>query len=292
MSDLELHSVRPESAEFAVDPAESGIDPTLPDAAELPTFRCGLWRPRRSSFMVLIPVINEGERILGQLARMRAADLNLDILIVDGGSTDGSTEPRRLRRDLGVAGLLVKTGPGKLSAQLRLGMAWALSRGYEGIVTIDGNGKDDVRAIPSFAAALGDGHDHLQGSRYIHGGIAENTPLDRELAVRLLHAPLISAAARYRYTDTTNGFRGYSRKLLMDPRVRPFRAVFATYNLHYYLAIRAARLGFKVAEIPVTRRYPLRGELPSKIGGWRGKVHILAQTVHAALGSYDPKEGS
>jgi dolichol-phosphate mannosyltransferase len=106
--------------------------------------------------------------------------------------------------------------------------------------------------------------------------------------VRFLHAPLVSFAARFRYTDTTNGFRGYSRALLLDPRVRPFRAVFSTYNLHYYLAIRAARLGFKVGEIPVTRRYPTSGPPPSKIGGLRGKAHILIQTLHAALGSYDP----
>ncbi len=269
---------------------EHSIDPRLPDAAELPAFRCELWRERRSRFMVLIPVINEGERILEQLARMRALALGFDVVVVDGGSTDGSTEPGRLGRELQVAGLLVKTGPGKLSAQLRLGMAWALSRDYDGVITIDGNGKDDCCAIPDFAAALRDGYDHLQGSRYMQGGIAENTPLDRELAVRLLHAPLISAAAHYRYTDTTNGFRGYSRLLLLDPRVRPFRAVFATYNLHYYLAIRAARLGFRVAEMPVARRYPARGPLPSKIGGWRGKVHILSQTVQAALGSYDPRE--
>lgn len=267
------------------------IDASLADADQLPEFRCELWRAPQSRFMVLIPVINEGERILQQLASMRAARLGLDVLIVDGGSTDGCTEPGRLRRDFDVAGLLIKTGPGKLSAQLRLGMAWALSRGYDGVITIDGNGKDDCHAIPMFADALREGYDHLQGSRYIRGGVAENTPLDRELAVRFLHAPLISVAAGYRYTDTTNGFRAYSRSLLVDSRVRPFRAVFNTYNLHYYLAIRAARLGFRVAEIPVTRRYPARGPLPSKIGGWRGKAHILAQTVHAALGTYNPREG-
>ena len=275
-----------------MDMTDLSIDPSLPDAAQLPAFRCELWRARQSRFMVLIPIINEGDRILEQLASMRAARLGLDVVIVDGGSTDGSTEPGRLRRDFDVAGLLVKTSPGKLSAQLRLGMAWALSRSYDGVITIDGNGKDDCRAIPRFADALRAGFDHLQGSRYIRGGLAENTPLDRELAVRFLHAPLISVAARYRYTDTTNGFRAYSRSLLVDPRVRPLRAVFATYNLHYYLAIRAARLGFKVAEIPVTRRYPARGPLPSKIGGWRGKAHILSQTLHAALGTYDPREGS
>jgi dolichol-phosphate mannosyltransferase len=268
--------------------AEPLIDAALPDASELPAFRCELDCGRGSDIAVLIPVINEGERILSQLARMHAARFGLDVLMVDGGSTDGSTEPARLRR-LGVTGLLVKTGAGRLSAQLRLGMAWAMSRGYRSVITIDGNGKDDCAAIPEFAAALRSGYDHLQGSRYMPGGTAENTPLDRELAVRFLHAPLVSAAARYRYTDTTNGFRGYSRALLLDPRVRPFRAVFATYNLHFYLAIRAARLNFRVAEIPVARRYPARGALPSKIGGLRGKAHILLQTVQAALGSYDPR---
>ena len=264
------------------------IDPSLPDFAELPPFRCEFWGRRCSDFLVLIPVINEGERILRQLAGMRGAGLDLDVLVVDGGSTDGSTEPVRLRGELGVTGLLVKTGAGKLSAQLRLGMAWAMSRGYSGVITIDGNGKDDYRAIPRFVDALHAGYGHLQGSRYVKGGFGENTPLDRELAVRFLHAPLVSLAARFRYTDTTNGFRGYSRALLLDPRVRPFRAVFSTYNLHYYLAIRAARLGFKVGEIPVTRRYPASGPPPSKIGGFTGKAHILMQTVHAALGSYDP----
>jgi len=266
--------------------AESG----LPDAAELPQFRCELWSGRRSDLIVLVPVINEGERILKQLAGMRAARLNLDILVVDGGSTDGSTESRRLRDEFDVAGLLVKMGPGKLSAQLRLGMAWAMSEGYAGVITIDGNGKDDFRAIPQFGQALREGFDHIQGSRYVPGGVAENTPLDRELAVRFLHAPLVSVAAGFRYTDTTNGFRAYSRALLLDPRVRPFRAVFATYNLHYYLAIRAARLGFRVQEIAVARRYPGSGPLPSKIGGLRGKAHILMQTIHAALGHYNPRQ--
>jgi glycosyltransferase involved in cell wall biosynthesis len=268
--------------------SECSIDPALPDAGQLPAFRCDYSQGRRSAAMVLIPVINEGERILGQLRRMHAAQLGLDIVLVDGGSTDGSTEPERLSQEFGIAGLLVKTGPGKLSAQLRLGLAWAMSRGYEAVIAMDGNGKDDFLAIPRFAAALRGGYDHVQGSRYIRGGVAENTPLDRELAVRLLHAPLVSAAARYRYTDTTNGFRGYSRALLLDPRVRPFRSIFSTYNLHYYLAIRAARLGFRVTEIPVARRYPASGPLPSKIGGWRGKAHILAQTVHAVLGRYNP----
>jgi len=74
--------------------------------------------------------------------------------------------------------------------------------------------------------------------------------------LHVIHAPLISLASGKRHTDTTNGFRAYSRRLLEDPRVAPLRDLFTTYELHYYLAIRVARLGLRVCEIPVARRYP------------------------------------
>lgn len=260
----------------------------LPDSDELPAYEIVYEDARNTDYCVLIPVINEGARIRNQLAGMQRANLGCDIMVVDGGSTDGSTDPAALRA-LGVGALVLKTGPGKLSAQLRIGFARALQRGYRGVVTIDGNGKDDFSAIPAFVAKLDAGFDAVQGSRYLPGGIAENTPLDRELGVRMVHAPLISLGARFRYTDTTNGFRAFSRRFLADPRVRPFRAVFDAYNLHYYLAVRAPRLGFNVCEIPVARRYPAQGPTPSKIGGLAGKLHILKQALQAALGGYNPR---
>ena len=63
----------------------------------------------------------------------------------------------------------------------------------------------------------------------------------------------LKKAAGFRYTDTTKGFRAFSSKFLVDPRVQPFRDVFDTYNLRYHLAIKAARLGYRVKEIPVRR---------------------------------------
>ena len=67
-------------------------------------------------------------------------------------------------------------------------------------------------------------------SIYFIGAVGEssnNTPWERYWAVRLIHAPLISLAAGFHYTDTTNGFRAYSRRLLLDSRVAPFRHVIA-----------------------------------------------------------------
>ena len=114
-----------------------------------------------------------------------------------------------------------------------------------------------------------------------------NTPVLREAGVRLLHAPAISIAAGYWYTDTTNGFRAYSARFLRDERVAPFREVFGGYELHYYLSIRAARLRFRVVEVPVRREYP-RGQLPSKIRGLRGGATVLSALAAACLGRFDP----
>jgi hypothetical protein len=107
--------------------------------------------------------------------------------------------------------------------------------------------------------------------------------------VKLLHAPLISLAARHRYTDTTNGFRAYSRRLLLDDRVAPFREVFSRYELHYYLAIRAARLGYRVCEVPVTRCYPAGEAAPTKISPLRGNWLILRTLAAACFHRFDPE---
>jgi len=104
----------------------------------------------------------------------------------------------------------------------------------------------------------------------------------------LIHAPIISLAARFRYTDTTNGFRAFSTAFLTDPAVQPFRDVFDTYNLHYYLAIKAPRLGYRVKELPVVRTYPVSGPLPSKISGMSGKLEIIKLLLLSAIGHYDP----
>ena len=258
----------------------------LPSDWQVPAFRVVELAPRRCRYAVCVFVINEGERLHRQLAKMRPWVGQFDTIIADGGSSDGSVEPDAVR-PFGVNSVLVKTGPGKLSAQMRMGLAFALTRGYEGVIAIDGNDKDDPAALPRFARLLDAGYDHVQGSRFVPGGRAVNTPAARYVGVRCVHAPLLSLAAGFRYSDTTNGFRGYSRRLLEDPRVAPFRDVFAGYELHYYLAIRAARLGYRVKEVPVTRAYPKDGKVPTKIYGWRGNWNVMRTLVRACTGAFD-----
>lgn len=258
------------------------------DTWNVPAFDQTFWLGKTHAWCVVIPVINEGGRIINLLTRM--ASLNIasiaDIIIVDGGSTDGSLDPDRLKK-LGVRGLLLKTAAGKLSAQLRCAYAFALDQDYSGIVTIDGNDKDDPESIPKFIDSLERGVDFVQASRFVPGGFAENTPKARDLAIRYVHAPLLSLSSGFKWTDTTQGFRAYSRKLLLDPKVAPFRDVFMTYELLAYLSYRAPKLGYRCVELPTIRRYP-EGEVPTKISSVKGNLSVLAVLLKACSGSYNP----
>jgi len=264
--------------------------PAQPAPRQVPAHTTTEFAPKSADYCVCVFVINENGKLHKQLAAMREHCAGVvDVVVADGGSTDGSTEPAKLTA-LGVNTLLTKTGPGKLGAQMRMAFAWALDRGYKGVVCMDGNGKDGPDAIPHFVEKLEEGFDHVQGSRFIRGGVSENLPFSRWVGVKFLHAPLVSLASRFRYTDTTNGFRGYSRKFLEDPQVAVFRDVFPGYELHYYLAIRAARLGGQVCEIPVTRSYPAHGPIPTKISPIRGNLRVLKCLFAACLGWYNPAD--
>lgn len=258
----------------------------------VPTFESDILHERRTRHAVVIPVMNEGARIRGQLARMLAQGLHhaADIVIADGGSSDGSTDLDDLA-SLGVRARLIEWGQGALSAQLRCAYAWVLDEGYDGVVTIDGNGKDGVESLPQFLAALDQGYGYVQASRFIRGGHEENTPWLRGLAIRLVHAPALSLAAGHWLTDTTQGYRAYSRGYLLDPRVQPFRDVFVRYELLAYLTVRASQLGYRVREIPTSRVYPRGEAIPTKIQGLRPLINLLAVLWRTVSGAYHPKSG-
>ena len=185
--------------------------------------------------------------------------------------------------------LLVKQDEGKQGAQLRMGIWWALERGYKGIITIDGNNKDSIEDVPKFIEKLEEGYDFIQGSRFMKGGRAINTPVVRFISVQLIHAPIISLTAHQRFTDTTNAYRGYSARYLKDDRVQPLRDIFMTYELLAYLSVRATQIGMKACEVPVTRAYPKKGKTPTKISFFKGNSDLMKILLKNARGAYDPK---
>ena len=256
----------------------------------VPKFDCTEYADKSKEYVVLIPIINEGDRIHKELYRAKKHDVSAfaDIVICDGGSTDGCTDEKKLRK-LDVNTLLVKQDSGKQGAQLRMGIWWALQRGYKGIITIDGNNKDSIEDVPRFIEKLEEGYDLVQGSRFIKGGRAINTPFIRTVSVKLIHAPIISLTAHQHFTDTTNAYRAYSARYLTDERVQPLRDIFMTYELLAYLSVRATQIGMKACEIPVTRAYPKEGKTPTKISFFKGNGELMKILLKNARGAYNPE---
>ncbi|WP_028234397.1 glycosyltransferase family 2 protein [Pseudobutyrivibrio sp. MD2005] len=255
----------------------------------VPKFESFEYNEKQRDYVVLIPIINEGDRIHKELKRAQENNVSAhaDIVICDGGSSDGCTDEAKLKA-LDVNTLLVKQDTGKQGAQLRMGIWWALERGYKGVITVDGNNKDSIEDVPKFIAKLEEGYDIIQGSRFIKGGQAINTPFVRNIAVRLIHAPVISLTAHHKFTDTTNAYRAYSRKYLTDERVQPLRDIFMTYELLAYLSVRATQIGMKACEIPVTRAYPKGEKTPTKISFFKGNNELLKILFSNARGKYNP----
>lgn len=256
----------------------------------VPDFSCKEFTEKKHEYILLIPIINEGNRIHDELRRAQEANVSdfADIVICDGGSTDGCTDEETLK-SLDVNTLLVKKGTGKQGAQLRMGFYFSRQRGYKGIITIDGNNKDSIEDVPNFIKKLEDGFDFIQGSRFIKGGKAINTPFVRLVSVKLIHAPIISITARKRFTDTTNAYRAYSSKYLFDERTSVFRDVFIGYELLAYLSVRATQIGYRACEIPVTRAYPKTGKIPTKISFFKGNWNLMKILVKNFFGAYIPK---
>ena len=254
---------------------------------QLPAYEIFQFKKKQTKYCICIPVLNEGEKIKKQLEKMFPFSKMVDIIIADWGSTDGSTDRNFLKKH-NVRTLLVLKDKGRQGTQLRMAFSYALKQNYEGIVQIDGNNKDGIEAILQFIKGLDQGYDYLQGSRFIKGGRGVNTPLLRWFAIRFLAAPILSFGSRFWYTDVTNGFRGYSRRYLLHPKVQPFRNIFVQYEFNMYLTLRANQLGLKTKEIPVAREYP-KGKVPTKISFFKGNSQFLLTMIKASLGYYNPK---
>ena len=174
-----------------------------------------------------------------------------DILLVDDGSTDGTAD---LLRASGLPTLRHERNRG-LGAALKTGIARAIEEGYEAVVVLAGNGKDDPAEIPRFLEALATGYDYVQGSRFRPGGRHRNLPLARNLLIRS-HSVLVRLLTGFPATDAVNGFRAYRLALFRDDRIDVWQPWLDRYEFESYLHCKVLTLGYRVTEVPVSKTYP------------------------------------
>lgn len=239
-----------------------GLDRALLDSAT--EFARGR-RTRDPRVTVVVPALNEAENLPLVLSRIDS-DVH-EVLLVDGGSHDGTPEvARRLHPRVRT---VVDNGGGKGDA-LRTGFRAATG---EIIVTIDADGSADPAEIPAFVGALRAGADFAKGSRFLQGAGTSDMPFHRRLGnsafvflVRLLFGG--------HYSDLCYGYNAFWRDVL--PRLHLDSDGFEIETMMNIRALRARLLVVEVASFESRRAHGI-AKLRTIPDGWRVLKAILSE---------------
>lgn len=219
------------------------------------------------SVSVVIPTLNEAMNLPRVLPRIPMwVD---EVLLVDGNSTDGTTDVARRLRD-GIR-ILKQRGRGK-GAALRTGFEAA--RG-DIVVMLDADDSTNPAEIPAFIGALLGGADFAKGSRFLQGGGTEDMPLYRQLGnwgfvilVRLMFGG--------RFSDLCYGYNAFWRRVLPQLNLDA-----EGFEIETLMNIRALRANLNVVEIPSfeARRFHGEGRLRAIPDGWRVLKTIVKERL-------------
>lgn len=196
-------------------------------------------RPRT---LVILPAKDEAASLPGVLAQLRGRHPDLDLVVVDDGSTD---ETAAVARAGGAAVLSLPFNLG-IGGALRTGFRYAVREDYDRALQFDADGQHDAEEIAALLGALDDGADMVIGSRFTREGHSYEVGRVRRRAMGVLRLAVRQLSGQS-FSDTSSGFRAFDRPVL---------EYFAlNYPAEYMESVEALVLacaaGFKVAEVPV-----------------------------------------
>ena len=201
-----------------------------------------------------------------------------EIIVVDDGSTDGTAD------EAAAVGATVLRHDRTLGsgAAIRTGVDRALEHGYDVVVVMAGDDQDDPQELPQLLAPVLAGQaDVVQGSRRLGGLRAIDMPLHRRVLTKV-YCVCFRLATRSRITDATNGYRALAAGVLRDPRINLHQSWLNRYELEPYVLFQAIKLGYRVREVPVVKRYD-RERGYTKMASGRDWWRIFRPVVLLAL---------
>lgn len=214
--------------------------------------------------LVIVPTYNERENLPNVLARLMAVPAEVDVLVVDDNSPDGTgkmaDEFAAKNPRIHVLHRNEKNGLGRAYCA---GFVWALERGYEYVFEMDGDLSHNPDDIPAFLAAAQKA-DLVIGSRYSGGIRVINWPLNR-LLLSVCAAKYVQIITGMPITDPTGGYKCFRRHALQALDLDKVRS--NGYSFQIELTHKIWRQGLRVAEVPIifTDRLEGRSKMSGKI---------------------------
>ncbi len=221
--------------------------------------------------VAILPAFNEEASIARTLAELRVAVPDLDLLVVNDGSTDRTSAVARAAGVAAVLDLPVNLGIG---GAVQTGFRFAQREGYDVAVQVDADGQHLGSEIPKLLDPLLAGKaDAVIGSRFLAGGGFQST-FTRRIGIAIFRV-VNSMVIGQTITDNTSGFRAYNRKAI------------AFLAKHYPLdfpepeaVVLLGKNGFRLCEVPVVMQDRQGGTSSINV---RRAVYYMVKVLLAVL---------
>jgi glycosyltransferase involved in cell wall biosynthesis len=198
--------------------------------------------------LLVLPTYNEAGTIAEVVDRVLASTPDVDVLVVDDASPDGTGEiADRIAASTDRVRVLHRPAKGGLGPAYLAGFRIGLDAAYDALLEMDADLSHDPDVVPKLIAAV-EGADLAIGSRYVPGGATRNWSRGRRFLSRggTLYAKLLLGLA---LTDATSGFRCYRRAVLETIPLQEIHS--GGYAFQIEMAWRAWILGFAAVEVPI-----------------------------------------
>ena len=200
--------------------------------------------------LAIIPAYNECEMIGTVISKIRTAAEDLEILVIDDGSTDKTAQ---CAKAVGAKVVRLSSNMG-YGVALQTGFKYAYERGYDVLVQLDGDGQHDPAYIPDMLKVVVSGEaDLVLGSRFLNKTAPDGSPMvqyktgqARKLGI-LLFSFLTSKLIGFKVTDPTSGYLAFNKRVMAFFTQDFFPCDFPDADVLVMLH----RAGFKIKEFPM-----------------------------------------
>ena len=199
-----------------------------------------------SKYLVVTPTYNESENIVDFVNKVN--NLNLDLLIIDDNSPDGTSNlVIELKNKYENLFLITREKKLGLGSAYRLGFSWALENKYKYIIEMDADFShriEDLKKLIDYQ----DNYDVLIGSRYVLGGSTSGWDYKRKMLSKLANKLSKLLIGGY-IEDLTSGFRIYTNKSLK--KINFTKLTSDGYSFQIEMTAAALRQNLNIKELPI-----------------------------------------